>query len=223
MEYDMTLSVIGSGFGRTGTKSMYDALGILGLGPCHHMIELLEHPDQMEIWRGVAADPGNADWAAVYKGYRAQVDWPGARVWHEATIAFPQAKVIHTERPEEDWWNSYSTTIGKFFKLAPDMPLPPHLHAFFGWMKPFITDQVMGDHTVKEKAVAAYRANNRKVREVIPADRLLVFNVAEGWGPLCAFLGVPVPDAPFPRTNPRQEFWERFGGEPGVPVAAAAE
>lgn len=218
----MTLSVIGSGFGRTGTKSMYDALGLLGLGPCHHMIELLENPAQMEIWRGVAADPANADWAEVFKGYRSQVDWPGARVWHEASIAFPQARVIHTERPEEDWWNSYSTTIGKFFALAPDMPLPPHLHDFFGWMKPFITDQVMGDHRVKEKAIAAYRANNRKVREVIPAGRLLVFNLAEGWGPLCAFLGVPVPDVPFPRTNPRQEFWERFGGEPGVVGSAAA-
>ncbi len=217
----MTLSVIGSGFGRTGTKSMYDALGILGLGPCHHMHEVLGTPGQADIWRAVAADPGSADWAEVFRGYRAQVDWPGARVWHEASIAFPQAKVIHTERPEEDWWNSYSKTIGAFFTHAPDLPLPPPIKELFGWMKPFIVDQVMGDHTSKEAALAAYRANNRKVREVIPAGRLLVFNVAEGWGPLCAFLGVPVPDAPFPQTNARKEFWETFGGEP-VALSGAA-
>ncbi len=90
-------------------------------------------------------------------------------------------------------------------------------------MKPFIVDQVISDQTVKEKAIAAYRANNRKVREVIPADRLLVFNVAEGWEPPCAFLGVPVPAVSFPHHHPRQEVWERFGGEPGEPMSAAAE
>jgi hypothetical protein len=219
----MTLSVIGSGFGRTGTKSMRQALGTIGFGPCHHMIELLEHPEQMAIWKAVAADPGSADWAKVYQGYRSQVDWPGARVWHEASIAFPGAKVIHTERPDEDWWKSYSTTIGKFFAVSPGMPLPPPLRDWLDWLKPFIVDQVMGDQTVKEKAIAAYRANNRKVREVIPADRLLVFNVAEGWEPLCTFLGVPVPETPFPHHNPRKEFWELFGGEPVTPELVQAE
>jgi hypothetical protein len=219
----MTLSVIGSGFGRTGTKSMREALGTIGFGPCHHMIELLEHPEQMAIWKAVAADPGSADWAEVYKGYRSQVDWPGARVWHEAATAFPDAKVIHTERPEEDWWKSYSSTIGKFFAVSPGMPLPPPVRDWLDWLKPFIVDQVMGDQTLKDKAIAAYRANNRKVREVIPADRLLVFNVAEGWEPLCAFLGVPVPETPFPHHNLRKEFWELFGGEPGMPAASAAE
>jgi len=168
------------------------------------------------------ATPGNADWAAVCEGYRARVDRTGARVWHEAFIAFPQARVIHTARPEEDWWTSYSTTLEKFFTPAPGLPLPPHLHAFFGWMTPFFTYQLMGDHRVKEKAIAAHRPNNRKVREMTAADRLLVFNVADGWGPLCAFPGLRVQGVPFSRTNPRQEFQERFGGEPDVQGAAAA-
>ncbi len=42
----------------------------------------------------------------------------------------------------------------------------------------------------------------------IAPDRLLVFEAAQGWEPLCAFLDVPVPDQPFPRTNSREEFWE---------------
>jgi len=71
------------------------------------------------------------------------------------------------------------------------------------------------DFTDRDAAIAAYRANNQRVRETIPAERLLVFHVADGWEPLCEFLDAPVPDEPFPRTNPKKEFWEHFGGEPG--------
>ena len=39
--------------------------------------------------------------------------------------------------------------------------------------------------------------------------RLLVYEVGSGWEPLCAFLGVPVPDEPFPRSNATAEFQER--------------
>jgi hypothetical protein len=179
-----------------------------------------------------AADLGHDPWKGRYRDAEHPV--AAGRIerhgrGHHA-IDRPQGRVnfgdkregVHTERPKEDRWNSYSTTIGKFFTLAPGIPLPPNLQGVLGWMKPFITDQVMGDHRVKEKAVAPYRANNRKVCEVILTDRLRVFSVAEGWGPLCAFLGVPVPGMPFPRTNPRQEFRERLGGEPGVAGGAPA-
>ncbi len=79
-----------------------------------------------------------------------------------------------------------------------------------GW---FVRD-TFGDGLDRETAVAAYRRNNRLVRETIAPERLLVFNVAEGWAPLCEFLEVPVPDTPFPRSHPRDEFWAHFGGEP---------
>jgi len=72
------------------------------------------------------------------------------------------------------------------------------------------------DFTDRDAAIAGYRRNNAKVREIIPADRLLVFNVADGWAPLCDFLGVPVPDQAFPHKNVRREFWEHFGGEPAM-------
>ena len=70
--------------------------------------------------------------------------------------------------------------------------------------------------TDRESALNAYRRNNEKVRETIPADRLLVFTPSDGWAPLCRFLGKPVPDADFPRSNARDEFWALFGGEPAA-------
>jgi hypothetical protein len=209
----MSLKVIGSGFGRTGTMSTKMALEQLGFGPCHHMIEVMENPAQPAHWKAVAAGE-RADWSEVFDGYNSQVDWPGAAVWHETSIAFPDAKVVHTERPEDAWWNSFSVTIGKFFEVAPGLPLPPHIKGIFQTMSSWFMKDTFGDHTDRDSAIAAYRQNNDKVRDTIPAERLLVFNVAEGWGSLCRFLEVPEPAKPFPRSHPRDEFWAHFGGEP---------
>ncbi len=209
----MSLKVIGSGFGRTGTMSTKMALEHLGFGPCHHMVEVMGNPAQPAHWKAIAAGE-QVDWHKVFGGYNAQVDWPGAAVWHETSIAFPDAKVVHTERPEDAWWNSFSVTIGKFFTAAPTMELPPHIRDVFSIMGGWFMTNTFGDHTDRDSAIAAYRRNNQKVRDEVPAERLLVFNVADGWEPLCRFLKVPVPDTPFPRSHPRDEFWAHFGGEP---------
>ena len=58
----MTLKVVGTGLGRTGTKSMQTALNMLGLGPCHHMVEVFQHPETMGLW--IAAAQGRPDWEA---------------------------------------------------------------------------------------------------------------------------------------------------------------
>ncbi len=209
----MALKVIGSGFGRTGTMSTKTALEQLGFGPCHHMLEVMNNPAQPAQWQAVAAGE-QVDWNEVFFGYGSQVDWPGAHVWDKTAKAFPDARVLHTERPEEEWWNSFSVTIGKFFTIYHSLPLPPHIRAISDLMSGWIAKETFGDHADRSRALAAYRRNNQQVRDTIPADRLLVFNVAEGWGPLCRFLEVPVPNGPFPRSHPRDEFWAHFGGEP---------
>src|SRR5271165_5153635 len=107
----MSLAVIGSGFGRTGTLSLKNALETLGFGPCHHMEEVFGHPEQVTHWQAVAAG-GTVSWDTVFAGYRSQVDWPGAHVWRQLAEAYPEAKVIHSIRPEEAWWKSFSATIG---------------------------------------------------------------------------------------------------------------
>lgn len=208
----MSLNIIGSGFGRTGTMSTKLAIEQLGFGPCHHMTEVMGNPKQPDYWKA-HAEGAEVDWAAVFAGYRAQVDFPGAAVWHELSVAFPDAKVIHTERPEEDWWASYSATIGKFFEHRESLTLPPPVADIFETMNTLLIGGVMGGLN-KDSALLAYRRNNEKVRKIIPADRLLVFTPSEGWDPLCAFLDVACPETDFPRSNARDEFWALFGGEP---------
>ena len=210
----MSLQVIGSGFGRTGTMSMKEGLGVLGLGPCHHMLEVMENPLQLAHWKAIrAGEPVN--WSEVFESYNSQVDWPGAHVWHETSIAFPDARIIHTERPEDDWWASFNGTIGKFFASYKEMDLPPYVFDLFDTMNDLVIKQTFDDFTDRDSSISAYRLNNEKVRDTIPAERLLVFNVADGWEPLCHFLELPVPDSAFPHRHPKREFWEHFGGEPG--------
>ena len=210
----MTLQIIGPGFGRTGTKSTKDALEMLGFGPCHHMLEVMANPAQVPHWVGLS-QTGDIDLAAAFAGYRSQIDWPGAQVWRELAAAYPDAKVLLTERPEDSWWRSFSGTIGKLFRVADGMAAPPHVRAMMDTYFKTIEAQAFPEgHADRDAAIAAYRRRGREVREAIPAERLLVFDVADGWAPLCGFLGVPVPDAPFPHRNLRDDFWDSLGGEP---------
>jgi len=205
----MALQVIGSGFGRTGTMSLKRALEQLGFGPCHHMEEVLAHPEQVPHWQAVVA--GRAvNWDEVFAGYRSQVDWPGAHVWRELAAAYPQAKVIHTLRPEEQWWKSFSNTIAALLTSSDPGPAPPHNRTMME-----VAAQITGPRMLsgdREAALTAYRQRTEQVRAAIPSERLLVFDVAAGWEPLCRFLGVPVPETPFPRANSTEEFWKLVKG-----------
>lgn len=209
----MPLTVIGSGFGRTGTKSLKAALERLGFGPCHHMHEVMIRPETVPLWLDAFAG-GDTDWEQMFDGYASQVDWPGAHFWRDLVKAFPEAKVIHSVRPEDKWWASYEKTIGKLSSTYADMPTPPHvrdmLEATFGAVR----QTIGGDATDRDGALAAFRRRTAEVTEALPSERVLVFDVAEGWGPLCAFLNVDVPGEPFPHHNLRADFWEALGGEP---------
>lgn len=199
------LQIIGSGFGRTGTQSLKLALIELGFGPCHHMDEMFANPPMLPAWQAVARG-GAPDWAAMFPGYRSQVDWPGAALWREAAVAFPEAKVIHTERPEEDWWRSFEATIGTLLPHRAHAP-DPHMRAVLEMAHDLIVPGHFGSVPIdKQRALAAYRRNNADVRATIPPERRLIFYADRGWEPLCAFLGVPVPDTPFPRVNSSAEF-----------------
>lgn len=210
----MSLSVIGPAFGRTGTMSLKNALTELGYGPCHHMEEVMGRPEQWAYWRAIAArEP--VDLRQVFAGFGAQVDWPGADEWRGLMQAFPDAKVVLSVRPEEKWWASFSDTIGPFMANVDRVNLPPPVKEMFGIMIELIGNRTLdGDWMNKEIAIAAYRRRIAEVKAEVPAERLLVFDVAEGWAPLCAFLGKPMPDAPFPRTNAKDAFWELLGGRP---------
>jgi len=208
----MGLKIIGSGFGRTGTMSTKMALEELGLGPCHHMVEVMGNADQPAFWRSYI-EGRDVDWTKVFADYNSQVDFPGAAVWPQLIAAFPDAKVVHTERPEEEWWASYSKTIGKFWLHFRSLPVPPPLIDMFATMDELLKNRVFGGID-RESSIEAYRRNNEAVRATVPTEKLLIFTPPDGWEPLCNFLEVPVPAKPFPRSNARDEFWAMFGGEP---------
>jgi hypothetical protein len=194
----MTLSVIGAGFGRTGTLSLKLALEQLGFGPCYHMIEVFKDPAAPGYWER-AADGELVDWPKVFAGYNATVDWPGATFYRELATAYPEAKVILTVRDPEAWFASTQATI---FNRSFDDPTDP----FQRMVRKVIGrlfDQRLRD---KAKTIEVFERHNAAVRQMIPPERLLVYEVAQGWGPLCAFLGVAEPATPMPRTNTTEEF-----------------
>jgi hypothetical protein len=116
----MTLAVIGAGFGRTGTDSMREALAMLGLGPCHHMRDVLANPDLLAFWRA-AADGRTQDWGKAFDGYRSTVDWPAAYFWRELAGAYPDAKILLTVRDPQKWYDSVSTTIFPLIRTGRDL------------------------------------------------------------------------------------------------------
>lgn len=194
----MPLTVIGAGFGRTGTLSLKLALEQLGFGPCYHMVEVFKNPKAPGYWEA-AADHQPLDWKEVFAGYRATVDWPSATFWRELSQAFPAAKVILTVRDPDAWFASTQATIFKGDFDDQSDPFQRMVTKAIGRL----FDQRWHD---KEKLIEVYERHNETVQRTIPPERLLVYDVAEGWGPLCRFLGVAEPASPMPKTNTTEDF-----------------
>ena len=205
----MVLQVIGAGFGRTGTNSLKLALEQLGFAPCHHMFEVRDNPEQFPFWEA-AARGELPDWDQVFANYAAQVDWPGARFWRELAEHFPAAKVILSVRPAEAWFDSFQATIAPFLR-APSVHEDPERQARARMVHELIGRQIFGGRVDdRAHAISVFRDHNAEVQRTIAPERLLTYQVSEGWQPLCKFLGVPVPDTPFPHTNSTEAFRARF-------------
>lgn len=204
------MNVIGVGVGRTGTHSLKLALERLGLGPCHHMEEVISNPSvQVPLWS--AALQGRADWAAIYRGYASAVDWPTAGFFRELKAAYPSARFVLTHRSVDSWVQSFSETIYKLTTGA--VPVPPQMKPFLDMAGGVIARTGFPGGLDAAGLGRAFVAHNDAVKAAISADRLLVYQVKEGWAPLCAFLGVAEPAEPFPRSNDRAEFWDRVSGQ----------
>jgi len=201
----MPLQVIGAGYGRTGTASLKLALERLGFGPCHHMSEVLPNPDRIDLWRRIGETSAEHDtdpalWNEAFEGYGSTVDWPSCTHWRALMEHYPDARVILTRRSADSWFSSVNETI-----LNPDVwaamrgtPMGPMLQANIY--------RLFGEgYDDREHMTACFERHCREVVESVPPDRLLVFEAKMGWGPLCEFLGVGVPDEPYPRANSREE------------------
>jgi hypothetical protein len=212
----MALEIIGAGFGRSGTESTHFALNTLGF-PCYHMIEVLRNQankSHLDFWRKVAnASAGTQfDWSEVFSRYRAALDNPASCVWRELMIAYPEAKVLLTVHPRgaDAWYDSTMETI--YFTESKWQFKVQKIFTRFGRKFGDMAHKLIWQRSLRgtmghrAQAVARYNEHIEDVKATVPADKLLVFSVDQGWEPLCKFLGVPVPDKPFPRLNDRETF-----------------
>jgi len=199
------LRVVGAGLGRTGTNSLKLALERLTGGPCYHMVELFANPGDLAQWRGALhGDP--PDWRTFPARYTATVDWPACAFWAGLADAHPDAIVLLSVRDSaEQWWRSFEATI----HAGLSQPVPPDRPE---WAERRQVTLEMLDRTFtpgwreRDGAMAGYEAHNAAVREAVPAGRLVEWRAGDGWEPICAALGVPVPEEPFPHVNTTAEF-----------------
>jgi hypothetical protein len=195
------LDVIGPSFGRTGTMSMKAALERLGFGPCYHMSEVYEQ-GHVDAW--IARIEGSqSSWDAIFAGFRATVDWPASAFWKSIKTANPSAKVVLTRRDPDQWYESISNTIFQALRAPTEDAERAHWRVY---TRKLILEQTFGNQLDHDNVVAVLRAHEEDVIASVPSDELLVYEVGDGWEPLCEFLRVPVPNEPFPHSNTTDEF-----------------
>jgi hypothetical protein len=197
------MQVIGAGFGRTGTMSMQAALELLGYR-CYHMKEITEHPGHLKAWHDFVSGAAPMDWKTLFERYEATVDFPACIYYRELLREFPNAKVVLTVRDPERWFQSFLTlqqTTDRFrvFRFV------PRARRFLNFVD-LLLGKVFDRPRDRDHCIQVFNRHNQEVQEQVPADRLLVFRVQEGWAPLCQFLGCEVPEGiPFPHLNEGKE------------------
>ena len=208
----MPLQIIGAGLGRTGTLSLKAALEELGFAKCYHMVEVFTRKEDAGIWdAAVRGEP--IDWDRLFDGYRATVDVPSCLFYHELMAKYPEAKVILTVRDPERWYDSARQTIYFAQNAFPRWAaaLNPRMRVFRRMIGRLWDRMFGGRFEDRVFAIEVFNRHNEQVRRDVPAARLLVYEVSQGWGPLCAFLGVAVPEGkPFPHLNDAAEFRARI-------------
>ena len=211
--------LIGCGLPRTGTLSTKHALEVILPGKCYHMRDAFQHEDQWsDIISGKSSDQ---EFAAFFKkeGYVAAVDAPFCFHYKRALVMFPEAKVLLNVRDPVRWTSSVKETI----LVSYDMPFPINIFNDFRLFTSYLAlastlFSAMKNSSDFPKLISAVRSGNgveywhdwiSDVESTVPSDRLLKFNVRDGWEPLCRFLNVPVPDIEFPNVNQRSMFTDR--------------
>eukprot|EP00605_Chrysophyceae_sp_TOSAG23-4_P000874 GSChrysophyteH1.ASY1.ANO1.965.1 assembled CDS len=214
--YNSGLQVIGAGFGRTGTLSLKAALTILLGGSCYHMKENIINCES-DFWdEAVSVGKAPEEWRTFFRLYSAVVDAPACMFWKHLLHAHPNAKVILSTRDTHSWVRSVTATIMNFqpgnehrplgvklFQLF--MPIGPGL-SYARMMKKVWDDKVFRGDYSSAGLSTCFENWNASVINDCPVDRLLVFEAKDGWEPLCSFLGVPVPNCPYPHVNDTSEF-----------------
>jgi hypothetical protein len=217
------MKVIGAGLPRTATTTQMFALEELGQCPCYHMRDLLADLERgLPLWERVA--DGDPDWAGVFGSCVSTVDWPSARFYRELMEQYPDTKVLLSVRPADGWvrsmretvWGMYHGDSALHHLCEARAALDPQWARFMALMRRMTwepgTGALSGDTYSDEGLAAAMERWNAEVIATVPAERLLVWDPAEGWEPLCEFLGAEVPADPLPRLNDTSSFREGIIG-----------
>lgn len=199
------LEVIGVGFGRTGTHSLRVALEKLGFGPCYNIREVVKNADHTELWNN-AIEGKSVDWNHLFKTYQSSVEWPGAFFYRELVQHFPKAKVILTLREPESWYESASKTIFEGLELSAHNPDLLKRESSSLNRRLILERTFESRYHDKQFAINIYKKHIQRVLESVPSERLLQFDIRDGWEPLCKFLQRPVPQESFPWLNERTKF-----------------
>lgn len=212
----MSLKVIGTGLGRTGTFSLKLALEHLGFGKCFHMLELFHEPSQINYFKKAEKNE-DVNWNGLFMDYGSVVDYPAARYYKQISAKFPDAKIIHTHRDPEEWYASAMETIFWVNRMPLSMIIE------FGLYFPFRSETrkrlplLMYNRKLmhlefgknlhdKKEVLSRYERHTENVLNHFSSDRILLFNSKQGWEPICKFLGTSIPEKKFPHSNKREEF-----------------
>ncbi len=210
------LKVVNLSLGRTGTMSLKYALEELGFTKCYHFVELYDNPEHPAIWLSVSQGK-KVDWDRLFEGYQATVYWSPSYDYLELLKHYPEAKVILTVRDPERWYQStYDTIYNNRLTILKKLFMPimgvfkPEVKKLYAMWQ--LQERTLWQNTFKGKfhhkeyAIEVFTKYLEEVKSKVPADRLLVFSIKEGWEPLCHFLKVPVPATPFPHVNDSASF-----------------
>jgi hypothetical protein len=210
------MKVIVAGFSRTGTMSTQVALEKLGYRT-YHMFEAIKNQEKghLDMWNAFMEGKNSMDWEKLFEGYDASTDLPACIYWREMMVAFPDAKVILTIRDAESWWKSYQSLVESQQGPVDHLLFLPRFKKLDRLVENIerVFFKIEPGQYVAEDAMKVFNEHNEAVKTTVPADRLLIFDVKDGWEPLCKFLGVPTPDEPFPHENIGTKLVEKTMGQ----------
>ena len=203
---------------RTGTLTQKVALEMLGFGPCYHMVDVLADLDQAKLWQ--RALDGEGPWEQIFDGFNSTVDWPGGYFYRELIDVYPDAKVLLSVREPQAWERSMRETVWavrhgeSLVRLlsSAQAHVNPQWRGFLEMIDRLVWEgegTFASGHAEPQQLIDTMIRHNREVEEVVPSERLLVWDVKEGWERLCEFLEARVPPQPFPHVNDRTEFLNR--------------
>jgi hypothetical protein len=213
------MKLIGAGMPRTGTLTQKMALEMLGLGPTYHMVDVLADLEQAPLWE--RALDGEGPWSEIFDGFNSTVDWPGGYFYRELIDVYPEAKVLLSVREPEAWERSMRGTVWavrhgeSLIRLlsSAQAHVNPQWAGFLKMIDRLVWEgkgTFASGHAEPQQLIDTFKRHTEEVESTVPSDRLLVWSVKEGWGPLCEFLELPVPEESFPHINDRTEFLNRI-------------